>query len=266
MPGYTAYIDESGCDGFDFENGSSDFLVLGAVVCRTSRLSDMQDVVTRAKKASRKPPGYTFKSFKKLNTASAQRWCIAKHLAEAPCQVVAVAVYKPGLTEKGWKQDKSDLYFQASKFLSERVSWACRDTHTKRAEPEPACRIVFSNRKSLRYEDFRKYLQTLRSDPQKYSSNADWNHLVPEEVTDQDHDDTNPMMLAVDHFASAIGCALELKDHGQFDDRYARLWHPRFYSSEGLILGNGMKVWPNDGLNMLKSDPRGGWMRLAMGL
>jgi hypothetical protein len=266
MAGFTTYIDESGCDGFDFANGSTEFLVLGALTCRTANLGQYADAVTAIRSATRKPQDWTFKSFKKLNSTHGQRWCIAKHLAATKCNVVAVAVHKPSLTEQGWNENKEDLYFQASKFLLERVSWACRDTHgVAAAQPDGKVEIIFSKRGGLRYEDLVTYMSRLKADPVKYATKADWNHLDPDLVKNEAHDDSNPAHLAVDHFVSALGCALEAKEHGMFDDRYVRLWADRFYRSNGRAMGNGMKIWPNEGHTALQNGPRGAWLKMALG-
>lgn len=266
MAGFTAYIDESGCDGFNFDGGSTGFLVLGALICRTANLGQYQDATAEIRKAVRKKDGWIFPSFKKLNTAPGQRWAIAKYLSATKCQVVAVAVHKPALTEQGWQQNKDDLYFQASKFLLERISWACRDTHNVGpAQPDGKVEIIFCKRGGLRYEDLVTYMNRLREDPKKYATKADWNHLDPGLVRDEPHDNDNPAHLAVDHFASALGCAIEEKDHGMFDDRYIRLWADRFYRSNGRVVGNGLKVWPNEGLTALQKESRGAWLKMAFG-
>lgn len=265
MAGFTAFIDESGCDGFEFDRGSTDFLVIGAIVARTANLAQFSGALERARVETGKKPSWQFKSFKKMGGSDVQRWAIIKSFAQTKCQGVAVAVYKRGLEEEGWKENPGDLYFQASKFLAERISWACRDTHARRPEADPRARIVFSERKGLRYEQFQKYLRTLRSDPAKYQTKADWLHLDPDLVDVEVHSDANPCHLVADYFAAGVGAALEARDCGVFDDRYARLWGPRFYSSKNRVVSNGFKVWPDSGLSMLRKDPRGGWLKLAFG-
>ncbi len=259
MSGYTAYIDESGDDGFNFDDGSSDFIVLGAIVARTNKLDNFAEALRRARSAARKSSGWVFPSFKKLNNAPAQRWLIASCFADVPHQTCCVLVYKRGLTEPGWERNKEDLYFHASKFLLERVSWACRDTNKKMPEADLRCRIVFSRRGGLRYENFQRYVRTLASDPVTYGTKAEWSHIDPDLITWEDHSDENACHLAADHFTSAIGCAVERKDYGQFDDRYARIWHSKIYHFNNKREGNGFKIWPESGTPYLKSDPRGFW-------
>lgn len=266
MGDYSAYIDESGCDGFDFANGSTDFLVLGAVIARSAGLAQFDEAMVKARVAARKPDYWQFGTFKDLKSAGAQRWALAKALAGLKCQVVAVAVHKNSLTEAGWQQNKDDLYFQASKFLLERISWSVRDVNAVKAENDPRCRIVFSRRGRLRYDQLAAYMETLKADPAKYSTAADWNHLDPALVTDEPHDNANPLHIAADHFSAAIGNALNLQQAGlldMFDDRYARLWADRFYKSNGRVVGNGLKVWPNEGYTLLRNDPRGQWLKLC---
>jgi hypothetical protein len=262
MAAFTAYIDESGCDGFAFDRGSSDFLVIGAVLCRTATLCRYQQAVDDARVALRKDPAWRFKSFKDLGSVS-QKWAIVDRLSASPGRCVAVAIYKPALVAEGWADNPGDLYFQASKFLVERISWACRDAPGP-AEDDPRVRIVFSERKGLRYEAFRDYLRRLRADPVRYQTRAEWAHLDPDLVDHAVHDDGEAPLLAADYFAASLGLALERKDQGVFDDRFARLWARKLYRPNGRAVGNGLKVWPDDGLTFLRTDARGDWMKLAL--
>ena|GEM_PF-3262729 len=230
-------------------------------MCRRGRLSTFDDALTQIRKEARKPDNFNFQSFKKLNGSPSQRWSIAKHFAETSCQVVGVVIHKPSLAEEGWQDDKEGLYFKASQFLSERISWACRDTHSVRNEANPTCEIVFSERGHLRYENFRDFLRKLQSNPVGFSCNADWNHLSPDAVGSRPQDDTNSAMLAVDHFASGLGCSIEKGIFGQFDDRYARIWSKRYYNNNGRVMGNGLKIWPNEGISILQKEPLGSWIK-----
>jgi hypothetical protein len=265
MPGFTAFVDESGCDGFEFDRGSTDFLVIGAIICRTENIGQYADALTRARTECRKPPDWQFKSFKRMGSSDGQRWRVVSEFAKTQAQVVSTAIYKPGLDAQGWRDNAGDLYFQASKFLIERISWACRDTHLKLASPDPFVRIVFSERGGLRYDRFRAYMERLRGDPAKYSTNAAWEHLDPNLIVSEPHDDANASHLAADYLASSIGTALERRDQGVFDDRFARLWADRFYHSNGRRMGNGFKVWPDAGLALLRTDPRGHWLKTSFG-
>ena len=47
MAGFSAFIDESGCDGFEFGCGASEILVIGAVVCRTSNVKQFDEAAKK---------------------------------------------------------------------------------------------------------------------------------------------------------------------------------------------------------------------------
>lgn len=264
MAGFTAFIDESGCDGFSFDRGSSDFLVVAAIICRTENLAQYDAAVAEARVACRKPENWKFKSFKDLGSVP-QRWALVERFAAKACRCVAVAIYKPALIEQGWADNPGDLYFHASKYLLERISWACRDTNKVKAVNDPRVRIVFSERRGLRYDAFRNYLIRLRNDQGNYNTNTEWAHIDPEIVHPREHDDTDAQLLAADYLASSLGLALERKDQGVFDDRFARLWARKFYRHKAKVIGNGFKVWPDEGLSFLSNEARGEWMKLAMG-
>ena len=260
MAGYTAFVDESGDDGFNFEGGSTDFIVVAAIISRTSNLDQFGDALRKARGKARKSTGWVFPTFKKLNNAPVQRWLLADQFSCLAVQTCCVLIHKRGLSEPGWQSRKEDMYFHASKFLIERISWACRDTDAKKAEVDPVCNIIFSRRGGLRYEKLQTYVRRLQSSPQEYDTKAEWRHIDPNLITCEDHSDSNACHLAADHFASAVGCAVELKDYYSFDDRYARIWTKKIYSYKGRIEGNGLKIWPESGTSYLRADPRGFWI------
>ena len=178
---------------------------------------------------------------------------------------MAVAIHKPSLLKEGWAENPGDLYFHASKYLVERISWACRDVHRGRPTKDPRVRIVFSEKKALRYDKFRTYLERLKSDPAQYRTNAAWDHLDPALVEPMPHDDLDARLLAADYLAASLGLAFERKDQRVFDDRFARLWAPKIYRYNGKAVGNGLKVWPEEGLRFLRKEARGDWMKIGLG-
>lgn len=261
MSGFVAFVDESGCDGFEFSNGSTEFLVIAAIVMRRSNLSQLEDAIGAARAEAQKPPGWAFKTFKKLKSSESQRWLLAKHFSSIRCRGVAVAIHKRGLQAASWQENQEDIYFHASKFLVERISWACRDTHSAQRESDPLCEILFSKQGKIRYENFQAYIAKLRESRQ-YNCRAEWLHIDESRIMAESHSDSDYRHLIADHFASAIGCALEAKMYGIFDDRYARIWAQKIYDYNGKKLGNGLKFWPESGIDYLNQDFRGEWLKL----
>lgn len=259
--GYTAYIDESGCDGFKFDEGSTNWLVLAAVVSRTANLAQYQAALNSARVALRKADKerWRFKTYKETNS-DAVKWAVVDAFSKTRCQAVAVAVFKPGLVRQGWAENPGDLYFHASKFLVERLSFACRDADRKRAEPNRTCQVIFSKRGGLRYDRFQGYMRRLRAEA-AHGSKTDWRFIDPEAVSDEPHSDWNAAHLAADYLASSFGWAFNRRDQGVFEPRFARLWRDRVYSYGGRYVGNGLKVWPDEGLDELRADPIGDLIR-----
>jgi hypothetical protein len=140
------------------------------------------------------------------------------------------------------------------------------ELHHHAAAPvaDPRVRIVFSERSELRYGDFRRYMERLRADPQGYGTNAAWAHLDPDLIEQLEHQNDDARLLAADYLASAIGLALERKDQGVFDDRFARLWARKFYRYGGRVMGNGLKIWPEGGLDFLWDEARGDWLKMSL--
>lgn len=127
-PSFVVYIDESGDEGFKFNDdgsGSSRWFVLSAAVIR--QRNDLQ-MVSRLKEA-REVLGKTSQNaiaFCRLETGAA---CfLYRRVGALPIRTVSVAIYKPLIQEpEKFQSTKYLLYRYATGMLIVRVSWLCRD-------------------------------------------------------------------------------------------------------------------------------------------
>src|SRR6516165_2065032 len=92
-PTFVAYIDESGCEGFAFTKGSSEWFVISAVVARDSNRSKLRDVSDEMKKVAGKRKDVKFSQF-----SGPKRARIIEMIAQQPLRAVTVFVHKPELT------------------------------------------------------------------------------------------------------------------------------------------------------------------------
>jgi hypothetical protein len=242
---FTAYIDESGDEGFTFlpdERGSSRWLVLSAAVFRKSKdlqaVQLMKDVRTLLKKEPRK--ALHFRELK-----HEQRVPYVRTLGAGPMRTVSVLIHKPSIKEPERFQSESfRLYRYASRLLLERVSWLCRDHH-KAGEGDGTVEITFSNRSAMSYDDLRDYLGHLKETSDAADVRVDWNVVRPDKVKAINHDQLAGLQIA-DAVASGIFFALNLNPYGEAESRYLQLLAPTIYRHKKTAMGYGLKFWPGD--------------------
>lgn len=242
---FTAYIDESGDEGFVFhpeERGSSRWLVLSAVVFRKSNdlhaVQFMREVRALLKKEPKK--ALHFRELK-----HEQRVPYVRVIGAANLRTVSVLIHKPSIKEPERFQSESfRLYRYASRLLLERVSWLCRDQH-KEGEGDGTVDITFSNRSAMSYDDLRNYLGHLRTTSDAADVRVDWSVVRPELVKAVNHDQLAGLQIA-DAVASGIYFSVNLSPYGEAEDRYLRLLAPTIYRHKKTALGYGLKFWPED--------------------
>jgi hypothetical protein len=240
---YTAYIDESGDEGFVFrpnEKGSSRWLVVSAVVFRKSKDHDAVRVLREVRALLGKDPKRAL-HFREMKHE--HRIPYVRAVAAAPIRTVSVLIHKPSITEpEKFQSDPFRLYRYATRLLLERVSWLCRDFH-KQGEGDGGCELVFSNRSAMSYDDLRAYLTHLKAEP---SSNVriDWSAIDPQKVRAVNHDQLAGLQMA-DAVASSLFFAVNLSQYGEAEDRYFRMLRPTVYRhAKSGELGYGLKFWP----------------------
>ena len=256
---FIVHIDESGCEGFSFSRGSSKWFVIAALV--TPRCLDagtVQLVKTfkvSCKLAAKKP--LHFRDLKHDNRVE-----LLTEMAKARnlMRSIVIAVHKPSLADPEVFKEKNRLYFYASRYLLERASWLCRDTQTflDRSRGDGTAHVVFSKRKGMKYEDFKTYVGRLETQ----ETEIKWGVIRPSQVSAQTNGKRAGLQLA-DAVASAFGFALQpsrkLRDHAKC---YVDLVKPLMYSSPfGRRTGYGLKIFPKEAWNVVRSDAHLDWAR-----
>ena len=160
-PSFVAYIDESGDEGFVFNDdgsGSTRWFVLSAAVIR--QVNDLQLVscLKAVREVLRKEPKTPLHF---VDLKHEQRVPYIRRVGELPVRTVTVLVYKPLIAEpEKFQSTKYLLYRYATRLLLERVTWLCRDQR-REGEGDGFTEIIFSNRSNMSYEDIRDYLRLL---------------------------------------------------------------------------------------------------------
>ncbi|GAB5561828.1 MAG: hypothetical protein SynsKO_34750 [Synoicihabitans sp.] len=252
---FTAYIDESGDGGFVFKpdgTGSSRWLILSALVVRRKNDSRMIQLMRDIRQSLKAQPKQAL-HFIKLDHS--RRVAVARAIGGASfLRTVSVLIHKPSLREpEKFRAQKDLLYRYACRYLLERVSWLCEEHHIE-GEGIGLAEVIFSNRDQMSYGDLKDYLRVLRDNTDSSAQPMAWKHIDPEHVRAVQHTQLAGLQLA-DTVASGLYAALAPNRFGDTEDRYARLLEPTFRRYKGVVLGFGLKFWPEDFETMKPKDP-----------
>lgn len=161
-------------------------------------------------------------------------------LSKCAVRVVTVIANKPVIPE-GVYTEKHQLYHYLCRFLLERVSWLCRDLRPDVPEAVGPVKIVFSRRRSIKYDDFQAYVQRLKdtSDP---DIRIHWPVIDMAAIEAQDRGSRFRLQLA-DLATSGITFALEPDFYGNVEPRYARMLKPTIYHRGHNYMSYGTKMF-----------------------
>lgn len=255
---YKVYVDESGDEGFVFNadgTGSRRWLILSAVVARTKNDLKLVDALKTVRSTLGKPPKQQL-HFTDLKHE--QRVPYIRHVAGLPIRTISVLIFKPAIQEpEKFQAEKFLLYRYATRYLLERVSWLCRDGRIA-DEGDGRADVVFSNRSIMSYDTLRNYLRLLKQDADPMNVRIDWNVIDPDAVRAINHDQLAGLQIA-DAVASSFYFATSVNQYGEVEDRYARLLLPTAYTHKSVVLGYGLKFWPQDVHQLKSANPHLAW-------
>jgi len=238
---YVAYIDEAGDEGFKFtvngKKGSSDWFVLSAAIIRAENDIATTKLVDGVRAKLGMSPK-TMLHFKNLDHK--KRLPYIDEIARARLRVCSVLIHKPSLNTKALK-DSERLYFYAGRLLLERVSWFCRDA--PKTSGDGSVLIVFSNRSTMRYADFRAYLGRLFDMGSENNIQIAWNVIKDSQIITYQAADRKGLQIA-DAVASGFFAGLEKNRYGFTEGRYAQMLKPVVYERSGNFTSYGLKFMP----------------------
>lgn len=247
---FVVYIDESGDEGFQFGNGSSEWFVLSAVVTR--RASDLATVklVDDVRTALGRHPKKHL-HFKDIRHE--HRLVYVDRIAQANLKTVTVLVHKPSLQEPEKFQERYRLYFYTTRYLLERVSWYCRDHRAPADGGDGTADVVFSNRSGMSYLELCEYLRYLRKHTGQFEVSMDWSVIGEEQIRSLPPGKGMGLQIA-DAVAGSFYHAVQASQYGFSEPRYAQMLKPVVYSRKGQYVGYGLKFWPRDTGALLRED------------
>jgi hypothetical protein len=273
--GFEVFIDESGDEGFRFrkrpEPGSSEWFVLSAVVVRRQDASAIIGMMRDVRRLFDRDPTYTLHF---VDLGHDQRVAWVTRIAGAPVTCISILIHKSALTRRSLFRQKDRMYFYATRLLIERVSWLCRDHHAAYPAGDGTAKIIFSKRKSMRYEELRSYFSTLwLKTPEgddwlkflKAGIRIHWPAIRIDQVVAETHHKYAGLQVA-DAVASGMKQALEYSAYGHTEHRFAKLLkpvtdhRPKARVAEMNYLSYGVKFFPSAPKDDPTAAPRSHWI------
>ena len=238
--GFTAFIDESGDEGFKFKEppnrGSSQWFILSAIVVRNRNISEEMRKLKEHFSTAFKGP-WSKIHFKDLKHE--QRSSITNYLSSRPFRVISICWNKKELALGGKHtlDQQSRLHHYSIRYLMERLSWL---SHFKaeRGNIEPLVPI-FSKCKNLKYNNLRAYISLLKATETQIRWKAiDFDNMKVLPSSDR------LGLKAADAVASGISRGLELNIHQLCESTHCRHLKRITYSHRGCYLNYGLKIMP----------------------
>lgn len=240
---FIAYIDESGDDGLNKNNtkqGASNWFVLSAFIIRAS--IDIELPRTRDKilqKISKQRKILHMKELKKQD----HKLFVAKEVSEIPSRVISILSNKFSITNSKRKDlyDKKNTYYNyMARYLVERISACCSQLRARVPEGNGKVKIIFSKRGGLSYNDFKLYLEKLKSDK---NCSINWNVIDIELIDAMPHNQRAGLQLA-DVAAYSFFKAVEKNQLNMVDCSFCRYFINNVYKRNDIALNNGVKIIP----------------------
>lgn len=258
---YVVYIDESGDEGFLFDKGSSTWFVLSAVI--THKVNDLETVkLVDAVRILLGRKDHEPLHFRRLKHE--HRLPFLHQIAQSDLKTVTVFIHKPSIHKIELFQQRNRLYFYASRLLLERISWYCRDRRPDAPDGDGSAEIIFSNRGGMKYDEFRNYLNVLKTQTTVFGVEIDWDVINADQITAYS---AKQMGLQIaDAVASGFFFGVQASQYGFAEDRYARMLKPVVYHRRGRYNGYGLKFWPRDCEIIINKESHLAWLQEIYGL
>ena len=174
-------------------------------------------------------------------------------------KTVTILVHKPSLKEPEKFQERYRLYFYTTRYLIERASWFCRDTHTPHDIGDGTAKLIFSNRSGMSYSELKDYFIYLKNNTDLFGVRIDWNYIKPDQIIAYSPMKRVGLMIA-DAIAHSFWRAVERDRFGFTEDRYVRLLDKIIYRRKGEALGYGVKFWPRESIDMVLREDEYRWV------
>lgn len=268
---YIAYIDEAGEDGLRVvrpldENGSSEWLILGAIVIQakheTDTISWVKDILSSFKRRQKK--GLHFRGLNEVN-----KILVCAKMASLPVRCFVIMSNKKNM--KGYKNpwaeqfpSKNWFYCWLSRLLLERITYFVHHHSLKTYGTSHKLKIEYSERGGMSYPQLSAYFEWLKMKSRAGNhflplGDLYWNVMERDLLEVHNHNARAGLQLA-DVVASAFFKGCDTHHTGACDPQFAKLLKPRMARDpdnlNGLITGYGVKLMPAWKIANLENDQK----------
>jgi hypothetical protein len=254
---FIAYVDESGDEGMKFEKGSPKWFVLSAVVVPNEPQSqqklrqlidEVRDTINQGRQEQHRIPHKKPLHFRDLKHDDRKFFSMKIGQLEEIC-TVSVLCHKPSLRS----QIQDRLYNYLLRFLVERVACYCY-AQSGNNQARPKLKLVLSNRGGLKQLEVNEYFRRVW-----YDENAKEivvkQSAVLEDILVQSSGKAMGLQLA-DAVASSYFYSVEPNRYGMVETAYLRLIIPRAYRHNHRLIGDGVKLFPDDAQHQLPEETK----------
>jgi len=237
---YTCYVDECGCEGFSFSDGSKHWFILGGIVINDDDKNPVigsifeymsEFYVKNNYMIGWKPPHW-------IDMKNEARTIFANCIIRKPVILFVTLIWKSKMSHAHVINQPSYLYRFALKLMAERVSWYVRDKLSR-------FRFVLSQTQSI---DKKRTINDLKSaiKNQKWSISPVFD---PEEIIIRTPKQ-EAMLCIADAVASSFGNSLNPKiagkKRGYITSKYSNIFLPKMYRYNEHIFKYGIKIFPSE--------------------
>ena len=232
---YNCYIDESGCEGFDFTKNTLPWFILSSVIVKKADDKNvshaLDEFIDDFYINGRKQPkdGVHW-----VKLSSTPRQIYIQKISEKPfCQIV-VAAWKSKHNRMTYINHSGIFYRYIFKILVEKISWFMEDNNGW-------AKIICSEGTSVDIAEMRKYIAKAMID----DKNNIKPFFNPNQITSSTMGKMKMLRIA-DACASAYGNALNPNEKGRFRHRFANTIKDKLFCRSGSRYRYGLKILPAD--------------------
>lgn len=220
--------------------------MLSAVITRKATDLETVKLVDRVRVRLNRPEKEPL-HFRKLKHE--QRLPFVDEISHARLRTISILVHKPSIKDQDNFTARFRLYFYATRYLLERISWCCRD-HKHPDEGDSSAEIIFSNRGGMSYDELRAYIERLRV---QENVTIDWSVIRSDQVTAYPHEKRMGLQIA-DAVASSFYYSVQPTQYGHTEDRYVKMLKPVVYQYDERCRNYGVKFWPSEADALIETE------------
>ncbi|MDH7478692.1 MAG: DUF3800 domain-containing protein [Syntrophomonadaceae bacterium] len=240
---FTAYIDESGDEGFTWKDdgsGSTQWFFMVAFVVEKTNDLECSKAINRIKSRINYLPGKAL-HWADLRNHGKKKVIISEISMLPISSIIVVGFDKKNLGASKQLKKHPGLYLYTTRYLLERVSWFA-------VSQKGRVDCVFEKKKNLSYETLRSYIRSLVHDPRTEIK------PVIDDIIPRGKYECKNLQIA-DCIGGAVNSAMSPDSYGNTEPSYLLSLSHHIYRFGNNLFSYGFKLFPTDASKLILSDP-----------